>query len=152
MSARTLEVARTYVGVREVGHNRGPHVTRWLAEAGAKPGDPWCAAFVNHVVGEAGHRCDVRYPASCRSWVAWAIDHRAIVDKPRRGDLVVYDWDGDGPDDHIGVVSRLVSFGALVSLTAVEGNTRGKGGRLDGVYEMKRTIRRSRLVFIRPSP
>lgn len=150
MSLRTLEIARTYVGVKEVGHNRGPHVTRWLAEAGAKPGDPWCAAFVNHVVHEAGGRCEVRYPASCRSWVAWAIDHHARVDKPRPGDLVVYDWDGDGPDDHIGVVSAIRSWGPLVSLTAVEGNTRATGAKLDGVYERSRTVRRSRLVFIRP--
>lgn len=149
MRSTVLAMARKYLGVIEAGGpNRGAAIDRFLANAGTSPGQPWCAAFVYTVMRDAGYKPDVRYPASCRSWVAWAVENKAIISKPQPGDIVVFDWDGDGPDDHIGFCERLVSFGPLITLQTIEGNTPGVGGKRDGVYRRKRVMRRNRLVFI----
>lgn len=147
-----IATAAKYIGVTEVGpDNRGRDVDRFLTIAGTATGQPWCAAFVYAVTRQAGYHPGVRWPASCRSWVAWGIEHRAVRTTPRRGDLVVFDWDGDGPDDHIGFVEKVHKVGPVVSLTTIEGNTRVTGKRRDGVYRRTRVIRRSRVVFIDPT-
>ncbi len=145
-----LEQAKTYLGVAETGAaNRGFVVDRFLETAGTAKGQPWCAAFVYTVCREANYRPSVRYPASCRSWVAWAVEHQALRIKPVPGDLVVFDFDADGSkDDHIGIVEKLILFGPVVTLATIEGNTPGTGGRRDGVYRRRRVMRRSRLAFI----
>lgn len=145
-----IEHARKYLGVTETGlANRGSVVDRFLETAGTEKGQPWCAAFIYTVCREAGYKPAVRYPASCRSWIAWAVEHQALLVKPAPGDLVVFDFDADGSkDDHIGVVEKLISFGPVVTLATIEGNTPGTGGRRDGVYRRRRVMRRSRLAFI----
>jgi hypothetical protein len=45
LTARVLNIARGFVGVREVGgNNRGPQVEAWLKRVGRPPGDSWCMA------------------------------------------------------------------------------------------------------------
>lgn len=150
MRETILQMARKYLGtVEDGGANRGPQVDRFLESAGSAKGQPWCAAFAYHVVRDAGYKPMVKYPASCTSWVAWAVEHRALLAKPEPGDLVVFDFDADGAkDDHIGIVEKLISFGPVVTIATIEGNTPGTGGRRDGVYRRKRVMQRSRLAFI----
>lgn len=150
MRETVLRMARKYLGViEEGGANRGTAVDKFLESAGAAKGQPWCAAFVYQVVRDAGYKPAVRYPASCRSWIAWAVEHQALLVKPQPGDLVVFDFDLDGAkDDHVGVVEKLIAFGPVVTLATIEGNTPGTGGRRDGVYRRRRVMRRSRLAFI----
>ena len=52
-----LAIAQSQLGVREeTGHNDGPAVEKYLAYTGNAKGDPWCAAFVSWVFGQAGYK------------------------------------------------------------------------------------------------
>ena len=46
-------IAKGFIGTREVGNNGGPQVTRFLKSVGLRPGNPWCAAFVSFVLDSA---------------------------------------------------------------------------------------------------
>ena len=51
---RVKTIYDSQIGVRETGSNRGPEVEKYLRYAGLSKGNPWCAAFVCWVLGEAG--------------------------------------------------------------------------------------------------
>lgn len=129
-----LERAKRYVGVREnpPNSNRGPLIDQWNLRAGVPLGTPWCASFVCAMFGDVGR--PIRYPrrASVGFLYAWAEDMGFAVDRPLRGDLVCYDWDGTpgyvGWLDHIGFVDRVLAVRwrgkAFVGwIRTVEGNT-----------------------------
>ncbi|KPK37042.1 MAG: hypothetical protein AMJ65_15535 [Phycisphaerae bacterium SG8_4] len=42
-----LSVARDFIGLQEIGNNRGPAVEFFQKLGGSEPGAPWCASFVN---------------------------------------------------------------------------------------------------------
>ena len=100
----------------------------------------WCAAFVSWVMertGATGYRS-----ASVGDWVATAAadDYGlSVTDTPRPGDLVAFDWDGNGdfayPNRHIGVVKSSPKNG---SFTTIEGNTELPSGG-DGVAKRLRS-------------
>ena len=100
----------------------------------------WCAAFVSWVMertGATGYRS-----ASVGDWVATAAadDYGlSVTDTPRPGDLVAFDWDGNGdfayPNRHIGVVKSSLRNG---SFTTIEGNTELPSGG-DGVAKRLRS-------------
>jgi surface antigen len=85
----------------------------------------WCAVFVSWVMertGATGYRS-----ASVGDWIAMADADRyglSITSTPRAGELVAFDWDGNGdfayPNRHIGVVKYVRSDGTF---TTIEGNT-----------------------------
>jgi hypothetical protein len=100
----------------------------------------WCATFVSWVMertGATGYRS-----ASVGDWVAMAAagDYGlSVTDTPRPGDLVAFDWDGNGdfasPSRHIGVVKSAPEDG---SFTTIEGNTTLPSGG-EGVAKRART-------------
>lgn len=113
---RALARAARYVGVSEQppGSNRGHDVDRWCLWANGVLGEPWCAAFVCGMVREA---CGLIVPtpgrASVERLVQWAAATGELLPeraRPRRGDLICYDWNGDRWYDHIGFVERVVGL------------------------------------------
>lgn len=111
--------------IGETEHPAGSNVCKfstWYGMVG-----PWCAMFVSWCGCQAKSRAFVR--GSRWAYVPYLLDdakaHRnnlAITSNPRRGDLVCYDWDGDGVPDHVGVFEGWVS-GQPGMFTAIEGNT-----------------------------
>ncbi len=99
----------------------------------------WCAAFVSWVMertGATGYRS-----ASVGDWVAMAAagDYGlSVTNTPHPGDLVAFDWDGNGdfayPNRHIGIVKSAPKNG---SFTTIEGNTELPSGG-DGVAKRAR--------------
>ena len=90
--------------------------------------DPWCAAFVSAVgiymglshilLPECGVGDMVKlYKAKNR--------FRTKDYTPKMGDLIVYDWGGDGKGDHVGIVEQCFSG----RITAIEGNYKDAVGR-----------------------
>ena len=105
------EILRVYNAIRPLprGYTMGP-------------GDPWCAAFVSAVGAVCGlgellfPECGcapmlARYRAAGRFL-------RPAAASPRPGDLIFYDWNGDGEPDHVGIVAELEDG----RLSVVEGN------------------------------
>jgi len=143
-------------GVREKGgNNRGPDVEKyqratWLSGTGW----PWCMAFVVWCFRQAGY--DIRRTAGVEDFDTWARSEGTQVDRPLRGDVVLFDLDGDGKyDDHTGFVVRCLSIRIAGSwlLRTVEGNTSsGEAGSQsdgDGVFVRTRLVRKSRVHFVR---
>jgi hypothetical protein len=149
------EVAAAKLGIHEVGgNNHGPWVKKFLAEVGLSEGYAWCDAFQSYEEdGVAGHRLPIE-SASVGQTYATAKQLGWVVTKPARGDLVCYDFDGDGQfDDHIGLVVKVLVLGPMLTLQTVEGNTSsgvaGSQGDGDGVFLRTRIVGAKSVGFVR---
>lgn len=146
---RVLHVARSKVGVREAGRNRGHWVSRFLASVGLGPGYAWCAAFVSWCIEEAGgtkgrygpwpkwKRAAVRYWASHAVWRGDSFD----LNHAKRG-MLLY-WVYKNGQGHIGFITGVDtdSRGNVVAIRTIEGNTNKAGSREgDGVYDKTRAV------------
>ena len=82
--------------------------------------DPWCAAFVGAVSGGCGLQNIIPVSAHCGRLEAALIKSGAtVVTSPQRGDVALFDWNGDGKyDDHVGIVTK--NDNGVV--TTIEGN------------------------------
>lgn len=123
-----LEIAKRELGYTEAGDPlTGTKYGRWFAQKmGASwyggNGVPWCAMFVSWVLDQA--------KVSCRAFPnAVAIDktdplgNRMVLARDLKpGDIVGFDWDGDGLGDHVGIVESVTA----TKVNTIEGNT-GKG-------------------------
>jgi hypothetical protein len=67
LAERALHVARSQVGVKEVpsGSNWGPMVKIFLAFAGWKSPQPWCAAFIGYCIVQAGGKKSQALEGAC---------------------------------------------------------------------------------------
>lgn len=76
--------------------------------------------------------------ASCPAFGDWAIKNKLVVKwgSAKRGDLVLFDFNGNGTSDHVGFVTKVTS----TYIETIEGNT-GSGSNTngDGVYRRRRT-------------
>jgi hypothetical protein len=146
------EIAAAKAGIREVGgNNHGPQVKKFLAEVGLPEGYAWCDAFQSYEEHAAAGR---RLPIESASvWQTYTTARSLgwLVGMPARGDLVLYDFDGDGrTDDHIGIVRSVSALPGCWKLNTVEGNTGdGSAADGDGVYLRTRVVRRSTVAFVR---
>ncbi len=93
----------------------------------------WCADFVRMALGEGVG--DENLPdwykgvdnkAYCPSIASAGNGHQVKAEEAETGDIVLYDWNGDGTPDHVGL---FVDNGdGSSTITAIEGNTSGAGG------------------------
>jgi hypothetical protein len=161
-----LHIALDYAeaGVHEEGgNNRGDQVEFFQHLMGGSPGDSWCADFVATCLVKADARVNgspedrpnllldvgptgkALMPLSGYCPSIW---HNAVhADfwegpgfSPSPGDLVLFDFEGQGEPHHIGFVSVVETDG---SLKTVEGNTsapaHGSRSDGDGVYVKARS-------------
>ena len=125
----------------EIGYSRwddpdpGTKYGRWYEEAiDRNPGNydfgasgvPYCAMFVSWVFDRAGASCVGIPGAYCPSILAVGKSKGRLVPASGAvpGDVVLFDWGGDGVSDHVGIVE--VNKGGY--LQTVEGNTNNGGG------------------------
>lgn len=83
----------------------------------------WCACFVSWVLRQAGVTKDVCFNyCYCPTAVNW-FKERGIWKgrsySPQPGDVIMFDWEGDGVSDHTGIVERCT--GGIVY--TIEGNS-----------------------------
>ncbi len=107
-------------------------------------GVPWCAIFVSWVYDKAGyplgkidspkgyHYC----PSASNYWKR----NNNITTSPQPGDIVLFDWNGDGTCDHTGIFLKWIVEGKTFS--SWEGNT-SFGNDSDGGQVMLRTRSKS---------
>lgn len=129
-----LLYARDFVGIEEIGNNRGPTV-EWFQQRGEiGPGDAWCAAYVNGVVEIACAAHNVESPLEQVNWQGYvqsyyqhAMEHDWIVgwDKAFPGCLFVK-WFGPPKNRyaHIGFMDILLRPNQF---RTVEGNSNDDG-------------------------
>ena len=76
---------------------------KWYGLDGVK----WCAIFVSFVYDKAGYPLEAidrpKGYQSCQSGFNFWKRNNRITKDPQPGDIVLYDWSGDGICDHTGI-------------------------------------------------
>lgn len=153
---QALAHATTFVGTSEQppGSNRGPMIDRWCRDACGLVGVFWCAAFQHGMFKLAGFNlpggCSVGNVLTAAKQNGWE------VARPRKGDLVCFQWGPGSPygafGDHIGIVNRVLALrwnGGVFAgwIATIEGNTSAQANLTDsqsnggGVFRRTRWIR-----------
>jgi hypothetical protein len=104
---------------------------------------PWCACFVSWALAAAGHAELVKGAQSQKGFnscgkgieffkakKAWHPTAEAKV-----GDLAFFDWDHDGSQDHVGIVTEVGHGAHKGQLKCIEGNTSDKSHSNGGVVQ-----------------
>ncbi len=144
ISEDIIEFAKKYLGYNEADGS----ADEFMKAHGYTSATPWCAGFVDYILENCGDYDkvadwykNVDNKLYCPDVYATAQSANAVVDasQAQAGDLVLFDWDGDGTKDHIGIVTD-TSGGKI---RTIEGNTS------DQVAQREYEISDGRLKFCR---
>ena len=127
-----LELAETQLGYQESIRNyvMSGDETKGYTRYGAWYGDPygdWCAMFVSFCLNYAEVE-GIPLNSNCQNWIETlsgeTLDLYRAKDnyEPRPGDLIFFDWTGDGCANHVGLVKSLEEEEGGLVLTTLEGN------------------------------
>ncbi|MBE6943294.1 MAG: CHAP domain-containing protein [Ruminococcaceae bacterium] len=107
---------------------------------GVKYTDAWCAAFVSAIGVKLGISHILLPECGVGDMVAlYKKENRFRSPKnhtPKPGELIVYDWSGDGRGDHIGIVEAYEKG----KLTVIEGNYKDSVGRREVTKSSKHIL------------
>lgn len=132
-----VTLASRFVGVHEVGENRGPLIDVWQRRQFQTSGWPWCLIFIQELVDSVDLLYDAAHlmcstfrhglPETAHVMTLWRALEAYRLDSPRPGALAV--WRLKGSDSgHIGIVEH----GRSVEMFGtIEGNT-GDGNEREG--------------------
>ncbi len=122
---------------------------------------PWCGVFVTKVIYDAGmmgttwgslNTARKSVAEGVRNYQTLAKrQNRWITSGYKRGDIVLFDWQGNGGYDHIGIIESVSSGGNTI--TTIEGNTSDPEGIQIGdvgVYRKTRAVDGQVLGAYRP--
>ena len=151
MVTKLLSLARKELGVREYppNSNNVKYNTAYYGKGVSGGNLAWCAVFVWWLFRECG-MSELYYGGKKTAYVpaliSWARREGLIVKTPRPGDLVCFDFNGNGTADHIGLCESW--DGKYV--TTIDGNT-GVGNEANGGAVMRRKrAKRYIVAVIRP--
>jgi hypothetical protein len=131
--AKLIAIAISQVGVREqTGQNDGQAVTTYLNYVQLKKGNPWCAAFVSWVFGQAGFTS----PKTGWSPALFPLNKQTLNVQPATVFGIYFPM--QKRIAHVGLVQQISGN----YLLTIEGNTNDKGSRAgDGVYRKRRHLK-----------
>jgi len=141
-----IGIARGFVGTKEnpAGSNNVIFNTHYYGREVSGSGYPWCAAFIWDIFRLAG-ASSLYYggakTAGCTTLMNWAKANGVFYkDGFRRGDIVLYTWQGNAHlAEHAGI---LIEDSDGVTVRAVEGNTSlGDDSNGGEVMERERGVR-----------
>lgn len=109
------------VAASQVGNVGGQPYWSWY---GFDSRVEWCACFVSWCANECGLIESGAVPkfSYCPTGVQWFKDAglwRAGGEEPQPGDIVFFDWEGDGTSDHVGIVESCDGH----TVRTIEGNS-----------------------------
>lgn len=121
---KIIDVARAEVGTKSLPHNNNKYNTWYYGGAVSNDSLAWCVVFIRWCFNQLGwldHFCAGIKTASCGFVMSWARNHgQWVTSDYAPGDLLLYDFNGDGKPSHIGIMSRTITEGVYES---IEGNT-----------------------------
>ncbi|WP_297333388.1 peptidoglycan-binding protein [Flavobacterium sp.] len=132
-----LDTAHAELGTVEspAGSNKTKY-GEWYGMNGVK----WCAIFVSWVYDRAGFPLGaIQAPKGihhCQAAHNYFKSKNMLVKEPQPGDIVLFDWRGDGHADHIGIFKKWTNS-AKTTFESYEGNT-ATGNDSDGGKVMLR--------------
>lgn len=116
-----ISIAEKEVGYTEIPANSNKtKYGKWFGMDGVA----WCAMFVSWCYDKAGYTLkNVGWPkgfAGCQAGYEKFKKLGWITTNPQPGDIVLFDWNGDGRFDHTGI---FVANLGLSTFSTIEGNT-----------------------------
>lgn len=96
------------VALSQVGNTGGEPYWGWYGFAGRVE---WCACFVSWCANECGYIADGVIPkfSGCESGAQWFQEKGQWQERgyePSAGQIIFFDWNGDGVTDHVGIVEK----------------------------------------------
>jgi len=142
--------SRKEIAEKEIGYTEYPADTnktkygKWFGLDGVA----WCGMFVSWVFSKAGTPLPnigfTKGFAGCQTAVAYFKKKNLVTDSPVEGDIVFFDWNGDGRYDHTGIFIQWNTDGTFVS---IEGNT-SIANNSNGGSVMKRKRKNKNVLFV----
>lgn len=123
---KAIDLLHAALGFHEYGNNGNPY-SKWQYNV-EFPAGGWCCSFASYIAYMAGFRfgsdaqCGDKGFASTNILEPWAKKHGLWRDRNYRakpGDLIIFDWNGDGATDHV----ETVEFDDGVRIITIGGNT-----------------------------
>ena len=151
-ATKIIETACSYIGTYDGGNNDVIFNTHYYGKSVSGDKYPWCCAFVWDIFRMCGASdlfCDGLKTAYCPTVLEWGRSNGLTVGKSngQYGDIVLFDWNGDGVADHIGLIISTNTDGSYIT---VEGNT-ANSNYSNGGYVLKMTRYQSQIIgIIRP--
>jgi len=150
LRSKALSKAITQLGVKENPPNSNHTMyCDWYGDGNG----PWCAMFATwsyEMVGDSPSFVKGSRWAYVPYIVSDARNNNyglSVTKDPIPGDLVCYDWQGDGVFDHVGLFEKWVDSS---NFTAIEGNTSTSNNSDGGeVMRRQRNIQGQTTVFVR---
>jgi hypothetical protein len=146
---KILQIAAAEIGTTETPINTNKtKYGKWFG----LDGFAWCGMFVSWVYHHAGLPLGVigyfNGFAGCQTAYAHFKSKNEITTTPQPGDIVLFDWNGDGRYDHTGIFVRHLSD---LTFESIEGNTSLKNDS-NGGEVMLRTRKYKQAIFVHPTP
>jgi hypothetical protein len=136
------------VAAREIGYHEGPGGANKYGAAYGMDRVAWCNQFTWWCFTQAGAAALTPKSAYTPTTASWYQQKGRADRVARPGDLVFYNWPGDGVDriQHVGLVERILNASTIQT---IEGNTTtGSGGnQSDGGWVARRTRSTSAVVL-----
>ena len=132
MRSAVIKVAKSQIGLAEpTGDDK--YISWYNSVTGASLAldSPWCAMFTSWVYRNAKvPTSSLPTFASCTVAVDWAKKNKLWYSRltnytPKPGVVIVFDWNTDGRQDHVGIVETVTAN----QITVIEGNTSDSVGR-----------------------
>ncbi|MBR0342891.1 MAG: CHAP domain-containing protein [Oscillospiraceae bacterium] len=122
LAGSPTRIAIVRAAEKEIGNVGGEKFWRWY---GFSYHVHWCACFTSYIAAECGCIKAGICPRSAGvdDWIDFYKEqHRWAGNKyiPHSGDFIIFEWDGDGVADHIGIVESCDGK----TVTTIEGNSR----------------------------
>ena len=115
-SSNIIEIAR-----KEIGNKGGEKYWRWY---GFNQRVNWCAIFVSWCANESGiMNNSIPIFSLCTDGEKWYKEHSKWKKKsyiPQTGDIIFFDWNGDGHVQHVGIVEKVEND----KVYTIEGNSK----------------------------
>ena len=168
VQTNSLEVAKTQIGVKEQGYNRGKIVSQYIKSGGGEVGQSWCMYFVYWCYNEASKLLKIKNPllrtGSCAAQLKYAnslfsklkvkkVNGLFNNEKINSGAIAIFKKGTINNNDigklwlgHTGILEKQIDKNTFL---LIEGNTNQSGSRNgDGVYTKIRNKNNSKLPIL----
>lgn len=144
---KIIQVAEAEIGYTEIPANSNKtKYGKWFGYDGVA----WCAIFVSWCYDKAGYPLGnigyLKGYAGCQSGVAFFTKTKRITTNPVEGDIVFFDWNGDGRFDHTGIFVKWID---KTTFETIEGNT-SLTNQSNGGEVMRRKRKLKNVLFAHP--
>ena len=145
--SKIIEIAEKEIGYSEAPANSNKtKYGKWFGFDGVA----WCGMFVSWCYDEAGQPLgNIGFSkgfAGCQTAVAFYKKKGKITNEPVAGDIVFFDWNGDGRYDHSGIFVRHINE---IYFETIEGNT-SLTNQSNGGQVMRRKRKYTGVIFVHP--